>query len=141
MSTTATTSPTTTPYQGTEKLLWGIVLAVVTFWLFAGTAGTVAPEIMREINTNQQYVDAASMNLAVSITALFSGMFIVLMGGLADRIGRVRITLIGIVLGIIGSVLLVFATGPIAPHASAPSRCGPSAPGAVRAWPPSSAAP
>lgn len=114
MSTTATTSPTTTPYQGTEKLLWGIVLAVVTFWLFAGTAGTVAPEIMREINTNQQYVDAASMNLAVSITALFSGMFIVLMGGLADRIGRVRITLIGIVLGIIGSVLLVFATGPIA---------------------------
>lgn len=37
-------------YQGTEKLLWGIVLAVVTFWLFAGTAGTVAPNIMNDIN-------------------------------------------------------------------------------------------
>ncbi|SDB80789.1 MFS transporter, DHA2 family, multidrug resistance protein [Raineyella antarctica] len=114
MSTTAQASPQTKPYQGTEKLLWGIVLAVVTFWLFAGTAGTVAPEIMRQINSPKEYVDKASMNLAVSITALFSGMFIVLMGGLADRIGRVRITLLGIIMGIIGSALLVFATGPVA---------------------------
>lgn len=114
MSTTLPASPVTKPYQGTEKLLWGIVLAVVTFWLFAGTAGTVAPEILRDINSNQEYVDAASMNLAVSITALFSGMFIVMMGGFADRVGRVKITLIGIVAGIIGSLLLVFATGAVA---------------------------
>ncbi len=31
------------------------------------------------------------MNIAVSITALFSGIFIVVMGGLADRLGRVRV--------------------------------------------------
>ena len=31
------------------------------------------------------------MNIAVSITALFSGIFIVVVGGLADRIGRVKI--------------------------------------------------
>ena len=35
------------------------------------------------------------MNLAVSITALFSGLFIVVMGGLADKIGRVKIALLG----------------------------------------------
>lgn len=35
-------------YQGTEKLLWGIVLAVVTFWLFAGSAATVAPRDRQE---------------------------------------------------------------------------------------------
>ncbi len=105
-------SPKPSGYQGTERLLWGgIVLAVVTFWLFAGTMGTVAPAVMADINATQPRVNSASMNLAVSITALFSGLFIVLMGGLADRIGRVRITLIGIVLGIVGSLLLVFASG------------------------------
>ena len=76
------------------------------------------PQILKDINSDhQQYVDAASMNLAVSVTALFSGLFIVMMGGFADRLGRVKITLLGIVLGIIGSLLLVFAAGP------SPCRC------------------
>lgn len=44
-TTAVPTTPTKPAYQGTEKLLWGIVLSVITFWLFAGTAGTVAPEI------------------------------------------------------------------------------------------------
>ncbi|MDO5682074.1 MAG: MFS transporter [Propionibacteriaceae bacterium] len=113
---TATTTEQTKAYQGTEKLLWGIVLAVVTFWLFAGTAGTVAPNIMNDINggPNPTHVDANSMNLAVSITGLFSGLFIVFIGGLADRVGRVKITLIGVVLNILGSLLLVFASGALA---------------------------
>lgn len=114
-ATTPAPPATSGGYQGTEKLLWGIVLAVVTFWLFAGTAGTVAPAIMNDINSGgTNYIDASSMNLAVSITALFSGLFIVLMGGTADRIGRVKITLLGIAMGIIGSALLLFATGPLA---------------------------
>lgn len=119
MSTTRTPSPApaapAATYQGTEKLLWGIVLAVLTFWLFAGTAGTVAPVIMNDVNSGgTEYLNAASMNFAVSVTALFSGLFIVLIGGFADRFGRVKVTLIGIVLGIIGSLLLVFASGPLA---------------------------
>ena len=107
----ATTTTESSEYRGNDKLLLGIVLAVVTFWLFAGSAGTVAPSIMDDVNTTKEYVDASSMNLAVSITALFSGLFIVLMGGLADRVGRVRITLIGIVIGVVGSVLLIVANG------------------------------
>ncbi len=107
-----TTTTEKTGYQGTEKLLWGIVLAVVTFWLFAGTAATVAPNIMADIGTDN--IDAAGMNLAVSITGLCSGLFMVLMGGLADRIGRVKITLIGIVLNATGSLLTVFASGGLA---------------------------
>ncbi len=102
------------PYQGTEKLLWGIVLAVVTFWLFAGTAGTAAPEILKAVNKDQEYVSAPMMNFAVSVTSLFSGLFIVMMGGFADKLGRVKITLLGIVLGIIGSALLVLASGSLA---------------------------
>ncbi|MBO3141897.1 MFS transporter [Dermatophilus congolensis] len=113
MNATNTTPPV--GYQGTEKLLWGIVLAVITFWLFAGTAGTVAPAIMADVNAGGvQHVDASAMNLAVSITALFSGLFIVLMGGTADKVGRVKITQVGIIAGIIGSALLLFAAGPAA---------------------------
>lgn len=109
-TTTGAQAPADAGYRGTEKLLWGIVLAVVTFWLFAGTAATVAPNIMEDLGN----VDAAGMNLAVSITGLFSGLFMVLMGGLADKIGRVRITLLGIVLNAAGSLLLIFAAGGVA---------------------------
>lgn len=112
----AADAPAKPAYQGTEKLLWGIVLAVVTFWLFAGTAGTVAPAIMKDINgsANPPILDAPSLNLAVSITSLFSGLFIVFAGGLADKIGRVKITLLGILLNMAGSALLIFATGALA---------------------------
>jgi MFS transporter, DHA2 family, multidrug resistance protein len=102
-------------FQGNDKLLLGIVLAVMSFWLFAMTAGTVAPAILEDINVGGNlYVDVNSMNLAVSITALFSGLFIVLMGGIADKYGRVRVTLAGIVLNIVGSAVLVLASGAIA---------------------------
>jgi MFS transporter, DHA2 family, multidrug resistance protein len=101
-------------YQGTDKLLLGIVLAVMSFWLFAGTAGTVAPAILKDINTTEELVSAVAMNFAVSVTALVSGLFIVVMGGIADRVGRVRITLVGIIVNIVGSALLLVATGALA---------------------------
>ncbi|WP_313716375.1 hypothetical protein [Arsenicicoccus bolidensis] len=49
----------TTPAEarGNDRLLAGLVLAVLTFWLFAGSAGSVAPAIMRDING--PYADAA----------------------------------------------------------------------------------
>lgn len=116
MSTSAVAANPSNPtgYQGTNKLLLGIVLAVLTFWLFAGSAGTVAPAILADVNASEEHVSAQAMNLAVSITALFSGLFIVLMGGLADRLGRVKITLIGILGSIIGSAFLIFASGALA---------------------------
>ncbi|QGF25315.1 MFS transporter [Raineyella fluvialis] len=87
-------------------------MAVVTFWLFAGTVGTVAPKILENVNTGgHTFISLQQMNLAVSITALFSGMFIVVMGRTADRMGRVRVTLVGLVLGIIGSALVMLASG------------------------------
>ncbi len=42
----------------------------------------------------------------MSITSLFSGIFIVVAGGLADRLGRVRIMNVGIYLSILGSLLI-----------------------------------
>lgn len=88
-------------YAGTDKLLLGIVLSVLTFSLFSQTVLNLAPTIRMDLG-----IDAASSNLAVSITALFSGMFVVLMGGLSDRFGKLRLIRIGLILSILGSGLI-----------------------------------
>jgi len=91
-------------YAGTDRLLFGMILGVVAFWLFAQTMLNIAPIMARDLS-----VQASVMNIAVSITALFSGIFIVVMGGLADRVGRVKVVQWGFVLSIIGSLLVGFA--------------------------------
>ena len=73
-------------FKGNDKLLFGMIMGVVAFWLFAQTTLNIAPAMEETLG-----IDANLMNIAVSITALFSGMFIVVMGGLADRVGRVKI--------------------------------------------------
>ncbi len=93
-----------TAFQGNDRLLWGIILGVVTFWLFAQTTLNIAPDMGKSLR-----LDASTMNIAVATTALFSGIFIVVMGGLADRVGRVRILRIGFYLSILGSLLVGLA--------------------------------
>lgn len=113
-------SPSSAPaqqqgFQGNDKLLIGLVFSVVTFWLFAQSTGTIAPVIMRDLNSGgTEIISPTFMNFAVSVTALFSGMFIVLAGGFADRYGRVKIAMVGNVLGIVGSLLIVLANGGLA---------------------------
>ena len=70
-------------YRGNDKLLFGIILGVLAFWLFAQTTLNIAPAMAADLA-----VATNVMNIAVSITALFSGFFIVVAGGLADRLGR-----------------------------------------------------
>ena len=92
------------PYRGDDKLLFGIILGVLAFWLFAQTTLNIAPAMAVDLA-----VTTSVMNIAVSITALFSGIFIVVVGGLADRVGRVKILMWGFTLGIIGSLLVGIA--------------------------------
>ena len=100
-------SPTTV---NTNRLITGIVLAVITFWLFAQTTLNVAPTMREELGISESL-----NNIAVSITALFSGIFIVVAGGLADRLGRLKITYLGLALGILGSLLIAISpTGTVA---------------------------
>lgn len=49
------------------------------------------------------------MNIAISLSALFSGMFIVMFGSLGDKTGRVKIVLVGNILNIVSSLLIAFA--------------------------------
>jgi DHA2 family multidrug resistance protein-like MFS transporter len=92
---------TTAAYKGTDKLILGIVLAVINFWLFAQTTLNIAPAMREELGISESLT-----NIAISITALFSGIFIVVAGSLADRIGRVKLTYVGLALGAIGSLLI-----------------------------------
>ena len=104
-----TTSTTERPeanaaYVGNDRLLFGIILGVLAFWLFAQTTLNIASTMATDLG-----IQMSVMNIAVSITALFSGIFIVVLGGLADRVGRVKVVQWGFVLSIVGSLLVGLA--------------------------------
>ena len=95
-------------YRGDNKLILGIVLGVVTFWLFAQSLLNVVPTLQQSFDSN-----IGTISIAVSITALFSGVFVVGAGSLADKVGRVKITYIGLWLSIIGSLLIIISNLPV----------------------------
>ena len=76
----------TTAYKGTNKLITGIVFGVLTFWLFAQAMVNVVPAVQKDLG-----VSSGTLSIAISLSALFSGIFIVAAGGLADKIGRKKI--------------------------------------------------
>lgn len=91
-------------FVGNDRLTLGMVLGVLNFWLFAQSVVNVVPAVRNSISISPE-----SLNLAISLTALFSGCFIVIAGGLADKFGRVRFTYIGFMLSIIGSACLILS--------------------------------
>ena len=95
-----------TSYKGTNKMITGIVFGVITFWLFAQAMVNVVPAVQEDLG-----ISLGTLNIAISLTALFSGMFIVAAGGLADKVGRKKMADIGFILSIIGSLCLVLAQG------------------------------
>jgi MFS transporter, DHA2 family, multidrug resistance protein len=100
----SSTTAATNTHQDANRLILGIVLAVITFWLFAQTTLNVAPTMREELRISESL-----NNIAVSITALFSGIFIVVAGGLADRLGRLKITYFGLALSVLGSLLIAIS--------------------------------
>lgn len=97
-----------TPYHGTNKLILGIVFGVITFWLFAQSMVNIVPAVQADLGISLDII-----NIAISLTALFSGIFIVVAGGLADKYGRMKLTYVGMVLSIVGSLCLVLAQGSV----------------------------
>lgn len=97
-----------TRYKGTNKMITGIVFGVITFWLFAQAMVNVVPAVQSDLG-----VSLGTLSIAISLTALFSGLFIVAAGGMADIYGRKKITYVGLVLSIIGSLCLIFAQGTV----------------------------
>lgn len=93
-------------YKGNDKLILGIVLGILTYWLFAQSLLNTVPDIQKDMNINVN-----TIGIGISLTALFSGIFVVVAGGFSDRFGAVKLTMIGLLLSIIGSSLLITANG------------------------------
>src|SRR5690625_2489556 len=104
MSKTKSSVTASEEFVGNDKVLFGIIFGVLAFWLFAQTTLNIAPVMANDLG-----VETSIMNIAVSITALFSGIFIVVLGGLADRLGRVKVVMWGFYLSIAGSLLVGIA--------------------------------
>ncbi|MHB1299005.1 MAG: MFS transporter, partial [Gemmatimonadaceae bacterium] len=101
MSTQSTPRSGAAPFVGNDRVLFGIIFGVLAFWLFAQTTLNISPVMADDLG-----IETSVMNIAVSITALFSGIVIVVVGSLADRFGRVKVVQMGFVLSIIGSLLV-----------------------------------
>jgi DHA2 family multidrug resistance protein-like MFS transporter len=104
MSTRAARAGAEAQFVGNDRVLFGIIFGVLAFWLFAQTTLNISPVMAEDLG-----IETSVMNIAVSITALFSGIFIVVIGSLADHFGRVKMVQLGFVLSIIGSLLVGFA--------------------------------
>lgn len=89
-----------------STLLIGIVLSVLTFWLFSNSLLNAAPKIQQDFDSS-----GSTINIAISITALFAGMFVVVAGNFSDKYGYVKMVYIGLALNIIGSLFVVIAPG------------------------------
>lgn len=70
-------------YKGSNKMIIGIVFGVITFWLFAQAMVNIVQPVQEDLG-----ISLSALNVAISLTALFSGMFIVAAGGIADRVGH-----------------------------------------------------
>lgn len=88
-------------YKGKDKALIGFILGLLGFWLFAQTMLNINVEMGKQLS-----ISSSILNLAVAAAALFSGLFVVVAGNLADRFGRVRILRWGYLLGLIGGVVV-----------------------------------
>lgn len=89
--------------QTPNKVILGIILSILTYWLFAQAFLNIAPEVQATYSTTSSSI----INLSVSLTSLVTGIFMVAGGNIADKIGYTKITYIGIILSIIGSIIII----------------------------------
>ncbi|PHK48897.1 MFS transporter [Staphylococcus edaphicus] len=85
-----------------SKLLVGIVLSILTYWLFAQSFLNIGPKIQETFGVSPEIV-----NISVSLTSFVTGVFMVVAGNVSDRFGKVKMTRIALILSIIGSLMLI----------------------------------
>ena len=96
----------TTTFRGNDRILFGFICGLLSFWLFAMTLLNVRGEMNADLG-----LSPSLLNLAVSVTSLVCGILIVLIGGLGDRLGHTRMTRLGLILAIVGAVLIALTPG------------------------------
>lgn len=94
-------SSATTAYRGNDKVLIGIILGLLSFWLFGMTMLSIQDVVQKDLQ-----IDRGALGLAVTITSLVSGVTVVMFGNIADRYGRAKTLRWGFYAAIVGGILI-----------------------------------
>ncbi len=94
-------APPASPPPG---VLLGMCIGVSIYWLFALSMGPLLPSIARALG-----IGVPSLALPTSLAGLVAGICIMPAGGLADRLGRLLLTRIGLALGLAGVLAATIA--------------------------------
>src|SRR5690625_4631553 len=100
MSKTKSSVTASKEFVGNDKVLFGVIFVVRPFWACAQSTLNIALVMDYDLDA-----ETSIMNLAVSITALFSVIFIVVFGGVPHKFGRVQVLMCVFYLSIAGTLL------------------------------------
>ena len=84
------------------SLVLAACLAVLTYWMFAQSFINIGASVQHTFGA----VDT-TLNLSISIVAFVTGIFMVGAGDVADKVGNLKMTKLGLMLSIIGCICLI----------------------------------
>lgn len=84
------------------QLITGIMLSILTYWLFAQAFLNIGPMVQQTYPVSPDII-----NISVSLTSFVTGVFMVVAGKISDRIGKVKMTKLALILSILGSLSLI----------------------------------
>ncbi len=79
-ATTRTSDTAGTAFHGIDRLLYGMILGVVTFWLFAQTTLDTAPRVKDELAMREAALVALGFNRLMVVGAIASILLTILPG-------------------------------------------------------------
>ncbi|HDJ7751675.1 TPA: MFS transporter [Staphylococcus aureus] len=87
-----------------SKIIIAIMLSALTYWLFAQSFINIGPLVGQTYQTSP-----AVLNLSISLTSFATGIFMVAAGDIADKIGQLRMTYMGLIISMVASLLLIIS--------------------------------
>ncbi|HHW6583898.1 TPA: MFS transporter [Staphylococcus aureus] len=85
-----------------SNIIIAIMLSALTYWLFAQSFINIGPLVGQTYQTSP-----AVLNLSISLTSFATGIFMVAAGDIADKIGQLRMTYMGLIISMFASLLLI----------------------------------
>ena len=86
------------------KLIIAASFAVLTYWLFAQSFINIGSSVQKTFGATD-----STLNLSISLVSFVTGIFMVGAGDIADKVGNLKMTIIGLVLVLlVALVLLLF---------------------------------
>lgn len=83
-----------------SNIIIAIMLSALTYWLFAQSFINIGPLVGQTYQTSP-----AVLNLSISLTSFATGIFMVAAGDIADKIGQLRMTYMGLIISMFASLL------------------------------------